>query len=71
MIQMILVLIVMFWKKIPLTQFQFLLCICLLEVKTGILFGDYYYGTILLSYLLLRFIWYKILHAPVAQWNRA
>lgn len=69
MIQILLVLVMIFWKKIRLTQFQLLLLICFLEVKTGILFGDYYTILIIVSYLLCQCWWYKALNTPVAQWN--
>jgi hypothetical protein len=69
MILILLSLFMIFYKKIPLSQFQFLLIICLLEAKTGVFFGDYYFLFLAIGYLLCRYSWYRFLHAPVAQWK--
>lgn len=67
MIQAILILLMIFWKRIPVTGFQTLLLVCLLEIKTGVSVTGYYYGILLFFYLLFRYGWWKMLHAPVVQ----
>ena len=67
MIQIVLILLALFWKKIPLTGFQTLLLICLLEIKTGVSVTGYYYTTMLFFYLLFQYGWDKMLYAPVVQ----
>ena len=54
-------------SRIPLSGFQFLLLMCLLEVETNIYFGDFYWTTIAFSYLLFRHMWFKAINAPVVQ----
>lgn len=61
MIKIILILFLLLWNKIPLSRFQFLLLICLLEIKTGILIGDYYWFIIFLGYLIWKWSWYNAL----------
>ena len=61
MIQIVLILLILLWKKIPLTGFQTLLLICLLEVKTGVSVTGYYYTTMLFFYLLIQWSWYSTL----------
>ena len=54
-----------------LSKFQLLLLICFIEVKTGLLIGDYYFLLLFLSYLLFRYLWWRgkltISFTPVAQ----
>jgi hypothetical protein len=61
--------IIILFLKIPLSAFQFLLLICLVEVKSGILIGDYYYSFILFGYLFARWSWYKAIHPRSSVWN--
>lgn len=57
------------FSRMPLTRFQFLLLLCLIEVKTGFLIGDYYTLGVIFFYFLFRYLWWSSLRAPVAQWN--
>ena len=66
MIKIILAIFLIF-SRIPLSQFQFLLLICLIEIETGVYVGDYYYGTLLFFYLLIRLLWWETINAPIVQ----
>ena len=63
----IIIALFLIFSRIPISGFQFLLLICLLEIKTGIFIGDYYYSVILFFYLLWKWSWWKTLNAPVVQ----
>ena len=66
MLNIILALFLIF-SRIPLTAFQFLLLICLIEIETGVFIGDYYWSIIVFFYLLFRWMWRQFLNAPVVQ----
>lgn len=66
MIKIAMILLLIF-SRIPLSGFQFLLLICLLEIETGVYIGDYYYGTLLFFYLLFNYLWLKTINAPIVQ----
>ena len=57
--KIILALFLLLWNKIPLSGFQFLLLICLLETETGVFIGDYYWFIIFLGYLTWKWSWYN------------
>ena len=61
--------IFLIFSKIPLTTFQFLLLICLLELETGIFIGDFYWSTILFFYLLIQWSWYSALKGGQFVWH--
>lgn len=66
MLNLILALFLIF-SRIPLSGFQFLLLICLIEIETGVFIGDYYWSIIAFFYLLFRWMWRQFLNAPVVQ----
>ena len=61
--------ILLICSKAPLSGFQFLLLLCVIEVETGFLIGDYYSLSFIFFYLVYRYLWWKALNAPVAQRN--
>jgi hypothetical protein len=63
----ILFILYLIFGRIPLSGFQFLLLICLLEIEFGVYFGDFYWSTIMFFYLLFRYTWWKTINAPVVQ----
>ena len=66
MIKIAMILLLIF-SRVPLSGFQFLLLICLLEIETGVFIGDYYFATVLFFYLLTRWMWWKTINAPIVQ----
>jgi hypothetical protein len=44
-----------------LSGFQILLLLCLIEVKTGFLIGDYYFVTVFCGLLFFKWIWWKLI----------
>ena len=41
----------------PLSGFQLLLLICWIEVKTGVMVGDYFYCSLMIVYVALLITW--------------
>jgi len=63
MIYILLFLIFFLTSKIPLSGFQFLLLLCLIETQTGILIGDAYCTLIFLGYIIFQYSWFKTLNS--------
>ena len=54
-------------SKAPLSGFQFLLLLCIIEIETGFLIGDYYSLSLIFFYLVYRYLWWKTINAPIVQ----
>jgi len=56
-------------SKVPLSGFQFLLLICLIEIETGIYVGDLYYFILLFFYLTWNYLWKSALKGGRVKWE--
>jgi hypothetical protein len=61
--------IFLMFSKVPLTNFQFLLLLCFIEVKTGFFVGDFYWSIIFISYVLIQRAWYSALKGGRFVWH--
>lgn len=57
------------FSKLPLSGFQFLLLICLIEIETKIFVGDWYWLLIFISYVLMQSAWYSALKGGRITWQ--
>ena len=67
--QKILLILWLIFSRVPLSRFQFLLLLCLIEIETGFLIGDWYWLFIFLSYVLMQWTWYSALRGGRIVWQ--
>jgi len=65
-----LLIVMLILSRFPLSGFQFLLLICLIEIETGIFIGDFYWSIMIFFYLLFRYTWYSTLRKGISYDNR-